>query len=329
MIRRDRPTPTTTPAARAGLTLVEVMVAITIMGAIMLSLYTVLYGMIDTRDQLEHEAKAARLGPEILDVIENDLRRAWVMNILEDKVFKGEARILGGEHADRVAFLSTVDSIVSHPVEEGEYPSDLCETGYQLRVNPELTDVLELWRRQSLHIDKEPLEGGTYERLHDRVIAFRLRYYDRIDRFAEAYEEWDAEELHRLPAMVEIELELEVVPRTVDLPDHLSRNRSYRRMVTMLPDSDLAMRVHPLPPTFAYNPSGSGANQNQGDGEEGEDGGDEDGREDEEAPQDDAPGNEGETGVPGNLPGDPGEPGQSFEDILNELFNQGGGSGGN
>ncbi len=261
----------TTTTTRRGFTLIEVMVAITIMGAIMLALYTVLYGMLDTRDQLEHEAKAARLGPEILDVVEADLRRAWVMNILDDKVFKGESRILGGEHADGIAFLSTVDSITSYRVDDRDEASDLCETGYQLRVNPELTDVLELWRRQSLHVDDEPLEGGTYERLHDRVVSFKLRYYDRIDRYAEPYEQWDASELHRLPAMVELILELEVVPRTIELPSHLSRTRHYRRMVTMLPDSELAMRIHPLPPTFQYAGGGSSGG-GQGPGSEDDEG---------------------------------------------------------
>ncbi|MHC4846027.1 MAG: PulJ/GspJ family protein, partial [Planctomycetota bacterium] len=202
--------------AHAGFTLVEVMAALTIMSLVMVALYTALNTTLKVRDQLEHEAKVARLGPSILDMIEADLRRIWVMNIEEDLVFKGEGRSIDGEAADSLSFITTVDSVVSRRIGDIEVQSDLSETGYKLRRNPTLPDVMELWRRQSFHVDESPLEDGVYELVHDRVVSFQVRYLDEIDRYAEEYSDWDASEQHRLPALVDIELAIEAVPRTAD-----------------------------------------------------------------------------------------------------------------
>ncbi|HTE05661.1 MAG TPA: prepilin-type N-terminal cleavage/methylation domain-containing protein, partial [Planctomycetota bacterium] len=172
-------------AARRGFTLIEVMVALSIMSLIMVALYTTLNMALRTRDQLEIDAQVARLGPQILDLVENDLRRAWLMNIDGDKVFLGETRTVNGEPADSLTFLTTVDSTVTRRVEDREISSDICETGYRLRTNPKNPDVMELWRRQSFHVDEKPLEDGVYELVHDRVISFQVRYLETVDRMAE------------------------------------------------------------------------------------------------------------------------------------------------
>jgi prepilin-type N-terminal cleavage/methylation domain-containing protein len=301
-----------------GFTLMEVMVAVTIMSMIMVTIYTTLNTFLKTRDQLEIEAKAARVGPMILDLIESDLRRLWVMNIQDDEIFEGKPRILGGEHADSLVFLSTVDSIATRRINDVEIPSDLAETGYKLRVNPELPDVLELWRRQSFHIDENPLEDGYYERLYDRVISLKFRYLETLDRYAERLDSWDASERHRLPAAVEIDLVVEVVPRYVELSDDADRTLSYHRAIVLLPESNIAMRVHYLPPTFSLaNIPGGGGGAGPGQGGEGE-------------------GDEGGGGDGGDIPDDPfggggggggdgGDGGGDVGDIFDELFGPGGG----
>jgi len=337
--------------AGRGFTLIEVMVALTIMSLIMVALYTTLNTALRTRDQLEIEAQVARLGPQILDIIEADLRRAWVMGIDEDMVFRGETRTVNGEPADSLTFLTTVDSTVTRRVDDREISSDVCETGYRLRANAKNSDVMELWRRQSFHVDEKPLEDGVYELIHDRVVSFQVRYLETVDKTAEKLTSWDASERHALPALVDIELNLQAVARTTeDLGKQggASRTLRYHRVIPLLPHSDLVMRVHPLPPSFTGAGAGDGGGAASdydpdadldGDGQPNstDDDDDGDGTPDaqDQTPQGEGsgaggdkgggkgPGGDGPDGTGGTDPG--GDFGSALEDLLNGLGGSGGG----
>jgi len=250
-----------------GFTLMEVLVALAIMSGVMVLLYSVLNASLLARDTLELKARVVRVGPDILDLIESDLRRAWVMDIADDQVFLGESKTIDGEPADALSFLTTVDSSITHLVGEREVPSDVCETGYRLRRNASLPDVRELWRRQSFHVDEKPLEDGVYELLHDRVIAFQVRYFDDVDKEAEERTEWDASVRHRLPALVRIDLTVEAVPRTTEdlgRRDDVGRTQHFRRVIALAPDSDIRMRCHPVTPTYVASGGTPGGGANQG-----------------------------------------------------------------
>ncbi len=317
----------------AGFTLMEVLVALGIMSLVMLVLYTSLNASLEARDKLETESKVARLGPEILDQIEADLRRLWIWDIRDDAVFKGESRTINGESADTLSLLTTVDSTVTRRVGEREVSADVCETGYRLRRNPALPDVLELWRRQSFHVDEKPLDDGVYELLHDRVVSFQVRYYASVDRWAEELPSWDSGALHRLPALVSIELELEAVARTVASGAEGGRTLRYERIVPLMPGSDLAMRVRPLVPTFvALGSGGPGGPGGKGDGE-GEEGEGEGSEADAGGGKDDGgssntPGGNGGSGGNSSTPpggGNPDDFGNALNDLLNGLTGGGGG----
>jgi len=249
------------------------MIALTIMALIMVGLYSTLNATMSTRDMLEREVRAARIGPQILDVIESDLKRVWSFNIDDDMVFQGERKTILGESADTLIFLSSIDSTLVHVVDERTVTADLCETGYRLRASPELPDVLELWRRQSFHVDEDPLEDGSYERLHDRVVSLQFRYYADDDVETDPEENWDASFSHTLPSMVKVTLGIEVGPRMADSQEQRDIGTYwYERLVPLQRDAGLTMRVHPLPPTFlaAAGQGGVGPNSEQGDEDEDE-----------------------------------------------------------
>jgi prepilin-type N-terminal cleavage/methylation domain-containing protein len=312
---------------RAGFTLMEVMIALGIMAMVMVALYSTLNATLRARDQIEVESRTARLGPQILDLIEADLRRAWILDIDGDRVFLGETRTIDGEPADSITLLTNVDSSVTRRVNDREVESDVCETGYRLRRNPELPDVMELWRRQSFHVDEEPLKDGVYERLHDRVVRFQVRYRETLDQYADVLMDWDASKKHRLPAVVELELALEAVPRTVgDLgrQDAASRTLVYKRSIPLPAESAMVMRIHSIPPTFAAaggtsggsnlgaNPA-TGGPKGGGGGEGGGEGG--------------IPGMGG-NGGPGGPGGSGGGGGGGPKDPFGGMFGGGGGGGG-
>jgi hypothetical protein len=321
----------------------EVLVALAIMSLVMVALYSVLNASLLARDTLEREARVVRVGPDILDLIEADLRRAWIMDIDEDKVFLGESKTIDGEPADALSFLTTVDSTITRHVDEREVPSDVCETGYRMRRNAALPDVRELWRRQSFHVDEKPLEDGVYELLHDRVIAFQVRYFDEVDKDAEERTEWDAAVRHRLPALVQIDLTLEAVPRTTEdlgRQDAASRAQHFRRVIALDPDSDLRLRCHAVVPTFVASGGTAGGGSNQGGNPDGDDDGD--GTLNKDDPDYKPPGGGGQngsggkpgggtgpggTGGTGGTGGDGGGGGggDPLGDALNQMFGGGGG----
>jgi len=246
--------PTAQQRKTSGFTLIEVLLAITIMSIMMIGLYTTLNVTLDTGEMIEREVRTARMGPEILDLMEEDLRRAWVVNLAGDVVFRGEDRMIHGFSADSLSLISTVDSTMTQRVGLEEVRSDLVETGYRLRSNPDHPELLELWRRQSYHIDDEPLDDGVYQFLSGRIESLELRYYKDRVLSNEPLEEWDAEEEHALPAMIDIKLTIEVRPRSVDGQGQPrtsdSRIRTYHRVVMLNPGGAASMRVHPYPPTF-------------------------------------------------------------------------------
>lgn len=305
---------------RAGFTLMEVMIALGIMALVMVALYSTLNASLRARDQIEVESRTVRLGPQILDIIEADLRRAWILDIEGDHVFLGESRTIDGEPADSITLLSNVDSSVTRRVGEREVESDVCETGYRLRRNPELPDVMELWRRQSFHVDEDPMKDGAYERLHDRVVRFQVRYRERMDQYADVLMEWDASKTHRLPALVEIELALEAVPRTVaDLGklDAASRTLTYKRSIPLFADSAMVMRIHAVTPTFAAAGGVSGGSNdvdgsNNGIGDGG---------------PDDPDGSGSGSGSQGKGQKDPGKGEGGPKDPFDDMFGPGGGAG--
>lgn len=252
-LRTARRTPRSRAAAR-GFTLLEVMIAMAIMGFVMTSLYMSIEATLHTQRLIDHEIEEMKQGPRILDLVERDLRGLYMLDIEEDVVFKGESRTMLGESADSLTLISTVDSTITHRVDDREVTADLCETGYRLRPHPQIPDLLQLWRRQAFFVDERPFEGGNYELVYDRVITFQLRYYDSTEREAEPIREWNSELRHELPLLVELRLEIEVgerVPGALREEGVGLRNLRYDRVIPLSRDSDLTFRVHALPPVFA------------------------------------------------------------------------------
>lgn len=297
----------------AGVTLFEIMIALTIMSLIMVALYQTLDASLKTRDQLDLEARAARVGPELLDVIEADLRQAWVGNIAEDAVFLADDMALRGEQADALQFITTVDSTITQNIDGYEVSSDVSEVGYRCRINAEYDDVMELWRRQSYHVDEEPLKGGTYDLLYDRVVSFQLRYLPSMERTEEYVDTWDAAERKRLPVAVLVDLILEVGPRARgDTGGFGAITRHHRRFIPLARNSGVVMRIHPTIPTFeGVGGEGGAAAGNNGDDGDGEGDGDQ------------GDGGDGDGGPPGNGGG-----GNPFDDIFGGSGGSGGGGGG-
>src|SRR5262249_8666120 len=138
---------------------------------------------------------------------------------IEGSFFFGEHK--GGEDdgADEIWFVTTVDSYMRyHGIR-----SDLTEVGYYVKKDRD-TGLSALYRREDFSVDSRPNEGGLGIKLTDRLLSFRVLYYERPKSDADStafdevvvrgsdYEmdEWDADDKKRLPYAIRIEMVLDV-----------------------------------------------------------------------------------------------------------------------
>ncbi len=246
--------------ARRGFTLLELVLTMVITALLLSSLAAIVMSTAEVKVKLESETRARKMGPAILEIIARDLRNAWATSKANSKTtttettstggtggtgttdgsttttttdatgageigveglfFKGEHK--GGEDdaTDELWFVTSVDSYMRyHGIR-----SDLTEVGYYVSRDSE-TGLNRLYRREDFSIDKMPNEGGLGVKLTDRLVSFRVRYYEKpkaeddpkaFDEVVSGndyvYDEWDSDDKNRLPYAIRIELVLDVTP---------------------------------------------------------------------------------------------------------------------
>ncbi len=240
------------PGKARGFTLIEVMLAIAMVGLIMVAVYGTLFATIKARDQIEKESLTSKIGPNILDLIERDVAGAFCLNIHDNDVFFGEHRLIRGEPADTFHLITTTDSTILESSDDEAVRSDLTEVSYQLRENPTHPDHMDLYRRQDFHVDDRIAEGGTRELVYSRIKSFQITYYKDLYEGADEYDEWDAKKRNRFPAAMRIVLSLQIDPRLAGYGPNdmgLQPTLDYERVVFFPQGSELTMAVRPVVPT--------------------------------------------------------------------------------
>jgi prepilin-type N-terminal cleavage/methylation domain-containing protein len=259
--------------ARAGFTLVEVLLTLLIMAGIMVSITQILTAARTSRDTIHNIQETMLAGPAILDLIERDIRSISVYDRTRMMQLRVKNRVTAGLDGDSLDFVANSKSRVLTAIEDRFARSPLCEIGYRLRVRPDDDQFLEIWRREQFGVDDDPFEGGEYQFLHERVKAFDIQAFVEDGPDAEPVEEWGterAEENIGLPTRIEITLTLELAPRLVNEQiSFLSTDRrtlTYKRILRM-PESlraeeeDIPVPMIPKVPTpaNAQNPEVGGA----------------------------------------------------------------------
>lgn len=260
--------------ARAGFTLVEVLLTLLIMGMIMVALTQILTAARMSRDTIHNIQETQLAGPAILDLVERDLRGLVVYDTTRELHFRVKDRVLLGLDADSLDFVSTTPTLTQYYDNDRPLRSAMNEVGYRLRPNTESGDqFLEIWRREQYGVDDDPFEGGNFMFLHERVKSFDVQVWSEDGQDAEPSEDWGlptSEDRIGLPARVEISLTLELQPRLVNeqfmyLPSD-RRTLTYKR-VLRLPqglrgeEADIAVPIVPKTPAPAAGGPGSAQQQ--------------------------------------------------------------------
>jgi len=198
-----------------GFTLLEVMVALAIIGIIVGLVYGTFAGTAESKEEIEtgndiyHEARWA------LDKLEADLSSAYLSrNANSETLFYGLNRDgAGGLPVDELHFNSFNHFKFNPTAQE----SDQCEISYFLMENPD-TGVLTLYRREDATPDEDPMEGGEFYELAEGVLAFNLRYFDGYDWL----DDWDSRNFEDDEEVVETDIEqtdemIEAIPVAVEV----------------------------------------------------------------------------------------------------------------
>jgi prepilin-type N-terminal cleavage/methylation domain-containing protein len=197
--------------AASGLTLLEIMVATAILGALFTAVYSLVSATVKMRDRIEDQATPYAVGPVVMDRVVEDLRAATVEPYKDGDAFHAEVETVNGEAATKLDFVAAVPSRARVKVGRERVKAGLNEVGYRMRESETARGLGALYRREDLGVDEEPLIGGSYYKLADRVKEFRIDWFaedagDPATDDAKGEEEWDAKKEKKLPFACRITL---------------------------------------------------------------------------------------------------------------------------
>lgn len=199
------------PHLRRGFTLLEVIVAMTVLTVVVSFVYQVLQNSVRGQDMVREGLRTPKIQNAILGQIFKDFRYLYWDGFTGDTGFIGESGMVGGKDADHVDFVTSRPSRMAQLEEErvqDPVPSPLTEVGYALRVSDENSDYLELYRREDWFVDDNPVRGGKYTLVYDKITKFDLLYFpipeENVD--GKGVKDWDTRVKKKLPYAIVLEI---------------------------------------------------------------------------------------------------------------------------
>jgi general secretion pathway protein J len=197
--------------ARArGMTLLEVIIAVAILGMVSLLIYGAFDALGRGKKGEALRADRYRQGREAISRMSREFSAAFVSlhnPLVASQATRRTAFIAENQNrGDRVDFAS-----FSHMrIERDRAESDQAEVGYFLARDPDVTDKVDLVRREQSPIDLEPRTGGVTQVLVEDVETFDLQYLDPTN--GQWLDSWDSSQqsgqFNRLPLEIRIVLVL-------------------------------------------------------------------------------------------------------------------------
>jgi prepilin-type N-terminal cleavage/methylation domain-containing protein len=169
-MKANRPT-----LCSAGFTLIEVMIATSLMALILVSAYACLSAGYATQKMVEPRAEVLQNARVALALMTADLRAACTLS--PDAEFIGATRTLGDAEADNLDFATHNHT----PRRPGE--GDYCQESFYVDQDAD-TGRLSLWRRRNPVIALNPQAGGSREKIADGLRGLKLEYFDGLDWYA-------------------------------------------------------------------------------------------------------------------------------------------------
>ncbi len=194
--------------AARGMTMLEVIVAIAVLSMVAVLMHGVIDSLARTKKGEGMRADRAHQGREAVQRIVRDLSAAYLsMHVPANKALATGMTAFIGHHSsshDRVDFSAFAHTRTDRDAHE----SDQAEVGYFVVPDPDVSDKMDLVRREQTPIDLYPTKGGVVNVLAEDVDLFELKYLDPASGLWT--ESWDTTTVsgqpNRLPLAVSIHL---------------------------------------------------------------------------------------------------------------------------
>jgi hypothetical protein len=191
------------------------MVAMTVLVVVVAFVYQVLQNSVRGQNMVREGLRASKVHNAILGQIFKDFRYIWWDGFTGDTGFFGSSHSLGGMEADAIDFVTARPSRTAQmdpDAPKDAPPSPITEVGYALRVSEKNPDYLELWRREDWFVDDNPVRGGKYSLIYDRITTFNLQYFpipeENLD--GRGTDEWDTRAKKKLPYAIVLDVRFHV-----------------------------------------------------------------------------------------------------------------------
>jgi hypothetical protein len=159
-------------------TLVEILVAITMIALIMATVFGTFAGVISSSRDAEKKAEIHQIGRTVMDLLCSDLRGFKSIQLRDGGVFFAAdlETVEGGLEASRADFITT------HSLSMGlsRIPF-LSEVGYRVKRNPQ-GGLYSLWRRAQQPPEEPFGEGGNEVPICRVLESFRLEFQGENDK---------------------------------------------------------------------------------------------------------------------------------------------------
>lgn len=189
--------------ARRGFSLLEVVVALGIMGMIGLITFETIASALDTRDVLEEEDASNQSARVALDRLRRDLRVAY-LTTNTSAVNTYRTQFIGKNDSPDSLWFTTLSH---HRLFRESRECDQTEVTYWTEDDPTMRGAKVLLRREAPRIDEEPEKGGLIAPLAYNLKSVEFRYINPVTN--EWLEDWDstgADQANKLPRAVQIAL---------------------------------------------------------------------------------------------------------------------------
>ncbi len=207
-----------------GLTVLEVLLASTLLLMFLGALFGLVWSTATFRDRLERQVRTFEVGPPVLDIVAADLAHALTHSFKESDSFEAVEESVGGTDTTELDFATVVTSRSRVEIDNDYLTSAVCEVGYRMRRSERYDGLFALYRREDFGVDDEPFEGGKFYKLADRVVEFRIDFFEEDPGDPEGDEalgvmDWDAKEKKGLPYAARITLVIQPPVETDDRGD--------------------------------------------------------------------------------------------------------------
>jgi len=162
---------------RAGFTLIEIFLAISLVAIIMAIAYGMVVSTVQAQERIEETTLGTEIGPVILNQFRQDVESAFVPDKDKDW-FLGQDRKGSIGDRDRLDLFASIPAFGADDAYAEPRFHNVNEIGYIIDDNRQRPGELVLYRREDYFIDDEPMKGGKMTAVYDRVQAFDVQYWD-------------------------------------------------------------------------------------------------------------------------------------------------------